>query len=187
MSIYTKTGDKGETSLFGGERVSKAHDRVHVYGSIDELNSWIGLVASEIAVQEKKEFLHKIQSDLFIIGGFLAGWKHDLAVLPKRVSEMEVEIDAMEENLPELKHFILPGGSKLAATIHITRSICRRVERELVRLYEKENIDEKKHRILQYINRLSDFFFILARFMNRLHSIDDIPWKGIELNRTQTS
>src|ERR1700690_2184565 len=99
MPIYTKTGDKGETSLFGGKRVPKSEAQVDAYGSIDELNSWVGLVVAEMSSEEKKEFLTKIQADLLILGGVLAGWKSDLAPLVTRVTEMEVEIDAMEKEL----------------------------------------------------------------------------------------
>jgi cob(I)alamin adenosyltransferase len=179
MAIYTKTGDKGETSLFGGKRVSKAHALVGVYGCVDELNSWIGLVVCELTFLEKKEFLQKIQSDLFVLGGFLAGWESDLAVLSSRVTEMEVEIDAMEEALPQLKNFILPGGAPLAAKIHVTRSICRRVERDLVKIYTEQKRTEKQEIILQYINRLSDLFFVLARFINMKAGVPDIVWAGI--------
>jgi len=109
MPIYTRAGDTGTTSLFGGKRVLKCEELVDVYGSMDELNSWVGLIISEIKQAHLKELLTKIQSDLFTIGGNLAGWKTDLSSLPTRVTEMEVEIDAMEEKLPKLTNFILPG------------------------------------------------------------------------------
>lgn len=199
MAIYTKTGDSGETSLFGGKRVLKCEELIDVYGSMDELNSWVGLVVAEIELPTKKDFLQKIQADLFVIGGSLAGWKADLSGLSTRVTEMEVEIDAMESSLPELKNFILPGGTVLASRIHLTRSICRRVERQVVAL--KNNlktssksatqassvsvIDESTYTIvIQYLNRLSDLFFMLARFINKTHGVEDIPWQGIE---TKTS
>lgn len=184
MPIYTKTGDKGETSLFGGTRVSKSHERVEVYGSVDELNSWVGLIVAKLDHKEKKEFLMKIQSDLFVLGGNLAGWKTDLAPLKTRVTEMEVEIDAMETQLQELKNFILPGGTELSATVHIARSITRRVERQTVRLFEvksqKSGVNgQEKEVILQYLNRLSDLFFVLARFINKKADVSDVIWSGI--------
>ena len=177
MPIYTKTGDKGETSLFGGKRVLKCEELVDAYGSIDELNSWVGLVVASTENSEKKEFLHKIQADLFTIGGSMAGWETDLSLLPTRVTEMEVEIDAMESQLPELTNFILPGGTQEAANIHLTRSVCRRVERQVVALSQKQKVDEK---ILTYLNRLSDLFFVLARFINKNTGIEDVTWQGIE-------
>lgn len=183
MPIYTKTGDTGDTSLFGGKRVSKSDNRVEAYGSVDELNSWVGMIVSEISFPEKKDFLQKIQSDLFILGGFLAGWDNDLSALVTRVTEIEVEIDAMEETLPSLTSFILPGGSPLAAKIHVTRSICRRAERLIVQVIRSKPVEGKKKEediILQYVNRLSDLFFVLARFINNNVGTADIPWIGIE-------
>lgn len=193
MTIYTKTGDKGETSLFGGKRVPKSEAQVDAYGSVDELNSWIGRVIAEITNEEKKEFLTKVQSDLLLLGGFLAGWKNDLAALATRVTEMEVEIDAMEKELPPLTNFILPGGTKEASTVHITRSVCRRVERKVVGLFSHQpshstssgqaafSLQPKEHDdILQYLNRLSDLLFVLARFINLNAGISDVSWSGID-------
>lgn len=184
MPIYTKTGDKGETSLFGGIRVSKSAVQVDAYGSVDELNSWVGFLITEISLPEKKEFLTKIQSDLFILGGTLAGWKSDLSPLSTRVTEMEVEIDAMEVEMPKLQSFILPGGTKAAATSHLARSVCRRVERQIVGLLGKQPSaislqPTEQQAILQYLNRLSDLFFVLARFINHTVGIQDVPWIGI--------
>lgn len=177
MPIYTRTGDKGETSLFGGKRVSKSDALVDAYGSVDELNSWIGMVAAALPKSEKKEFLHKIQADLFTIGGALAGWKDaDLSILPARVTEMEVEIDVMEKELPELNTFILPGGSVAGAHVHVTRSVCRRAERLLVALFQKQTVNPD---IIQYLNRLSDLFFQLARFINKNAGAVETQWKGI--------
>lgn len=176
MPIYTKTGDQGETSLFGGQRVRKSSDLVQAYGSVDELNSWVGVVVASVDNAHQKEFLEKIQSDLFIIGGNLAGWETDLSVLPTRVTEMEVEIDAMEESLTPMRNFILPGGSMAAAQIHVTRSVVRRVERLVVALAETQSVNPI---IMQYLNRLSDLFFVLARFINKERHVEDIPWIGI--------
>jgi cob(I)alamin adenosyltransferase len=188
MSIYTRTGDDGTTALFGGKRVLKCIELVDVYGSIDELNSWVGLIAANIQAIDVQDFLYKIQSDLFTIGSTLAGWKGDLTDVKKRVSEMEARIDQMEEGLPKITNFIIPGGAKLSSQIHITRSICRRVERQLVRLVRtpltarqdsSPIIDSKSENILLiYINRLSDLFFILARFINKLENIPEHLWSG---------
>jgi cob(I)alamin adenosyltransferase len=185
MPIYTKTGDKGETALFGGVRVLKSEELIDVYGSMDELNSWVGLIISQIPHEEKKEFLTKIQADLFVLGGFLAGWQTSLSGLSSRVTEMEVEIDTMDKDLTPLNSFILPGGTELSSTVHITRSICRRVERQTVGLFSRQSSvvslkSEDKEIILQYLNRLSDLFFTLARFINRRAGVEDTPWIGIE-------
>jgi cob(I)alamin adenosyltransferase len=181
MAIYTKTGDAGTTSLFGGVRVSKSSDLVDAYGSVDELNSWVGLIVAEIDQPQKKDLLVKIQSDLFMIGGNLAGWKTELAEIKTRVTEIEVDIDAMELSLAELNHFILPGGTVLASHVHIARSVCRRVERIIVSLIDQKVLEreEKTLIIIQYLNRLSDLFFVLSRFINNAHGVVDIPWKGI--------
>ncbi|KKU86558.1 MAG: Cob(I)alamin adenosyltransferase, partial [Candidatus Gottesmanbacteria bacterium GW2011_GWA2_47_9] len=161
MSIYTRSGDTGTTNLFGGKRVLKCEELVDVYGSMDELNSWVGLIVSETAHDHLKKLFDDIQSDLFTIGGNLAGWSTDLAALETRVPQVEVEIDAMEKNLAPLTNFILPGGTKEAAHVHIARSITRRVERQIVALAQRQKVDP---RIMKYLNRLSDLFFMLARF-----------------------
>ncbi len=178
MSIYTRSGDTGSTSLFGGKRVLKCEELVEVYGSLDELNSWVGHIASLFPSPDVKQFLQAIQSDLFTIGSTLAGWKNDhLAGLDSRVKEMEARIDAMDESLPAIRNFVLPGGSELAAHAHITRSICRRVERQTVSLMRKYDVDK---RIVKYLNRLSDLFFMLARFINRQENVEEVVWSGIK-------
>lgn len=177
MPIYTRTGDTGTTALFGGKRVLKCAELVDVYGSIDELNSWVGLIASQIEVPDFQQFLSLIQSDLFTIGSTLAGWKGNLASLSGRVDEMEVRIDALEQDLPPIKNFILPGGSPLGAYVHITRSICRRVEREAVALAQKQPVDPF---IIKYLNRLSDLLFMLARFINKQTNTPEVLWSGIK-------
>lgn len=199
MPIYTRTGDKGETSLFGGKRVLKCEELVDVYGSIDELNCWIGLVSSKLktlprrqAGQNTKVFFNVIQSDLFTIGSTLAGWNGDLSNLQKRVDEMEKRIDEMDRELPVLKNFILPGGSELGALVHIARSICRRVERQTVALFNRQPSavspsiklrvnfqQEEKEIIIKYLNRLSDLFFVLARFINHCAGVKEIVWYAI--------
>jgi len=178
MPIYTRTGDTGSTSLFGGKRVLKCEELVDVYGSIDELNSWVGFIVSEIKIEHLKKLLLEIQSDLFTIGGNLAGGKTDLSILKTRVPKMEAEIDAMDKELPELTNFILPGGSKESAKIHIARSVCRRVERQTVALAQKKNIDVL---IIKYLNRLSDLLFTVARYINRKSKIKDVVWSGQKL------
>ncbi len=176
MPIYTRTGDTGTTAIFGGKRVLKCEELVDVYGSIDELNSWVGYMAAEFAVADVTQFLAVIQSDLFTIGSTLAGWKDgELTSLETRVKEMEARIDVLEETLPPIKNFILPGGSEKAARAHITRSICRRVERQAVALSQKQAVDPV---IIKYLNRLSDLFFQLARFINKQENIEEVVWQG---------
>ena len=185
MPIYTRTGDTGLTSLFGGKRVLKCEELVDVYGSIDELNSWVGLIASQLAVPDVQQFLAIIQSDLFVIGSFFAGSRVDLDMVDGRVKEMEARIDVLEKELPKLRNFILPGGSQLGSLMHVARSICRRVERQTVALAQKsarnasasvaggENVDPV---IIKYLNRLSDLFFMLARFINKQSETPEIIW-----------
>lgn len=176
MSIYTRTGDTGTTSLFGGKRVLKCEELVDVYGSIDELNGWVGLISTKSKVQSTKIFLNTIQSNLFTIGSSLAGRKKHLTFLESRIKEMEKQIDVMDKQLPKLTNFILPGGTELASQIHITRSICRRVERQTVSLSKKQHVDPF---IIKYLNRLSDLLFMLARFINKNANIRETVWSGI--------
>jgi cob(I)alamin adenosyltransferase len=189
MSIYTRTGDTGTTALFGGKRVLKCEELVDVYGSLDELNSWVGMIAAQIEDADVQQFLAAIQSDLFTIGSVLAGWKGSLAKVEKRVPEMEARIDAMEKDLPKLSNFILPGGSELGAHVHVARSICRRVERQMVALFQGQTLKDKgltlsvsdteKKILLKYLNRLSDLFFMLARFINANAGAEEVSWMGI--------
>lgn len=175
MKIYTRKGDTGVTALFGGKEILKCEELVEVYGSIDELNSRIGLIASQIRVLDVQEFLFEIQKDLLQIGCVLAGWKGELQGLKKRVKDMEARIDEMDKELPKLTHFILPGGSELGARIHITRSICRRVERQVVALNKDSNTSVDS-RITPYLNRLSDLLFMFARFINKQEGAREILW-----------
>ncbi len=177
MAIYTRTGDDGTTGLFGGKRVLKCEELVDVYGSIDELNSWIGLVRTqEVGLKtQDKSFFQTIQEDLFTIGSTLAGWKGDLTDIGKRVGEMEKQIDEWEKELPDLTNFILPGGSTDAARVHVARSICRRVERQAVALKQKKEIDPA---IIKYLNRLSDLLFTLARIINKNANVAEILWSS---------
>lgn len=176
MSIYTRTGDTGTTALFGGKRVLKCEELVDVYGSIDELNSWVGYIATQLEIKDVQEFLQAIQSDLFSIGSVLAGWTGDLTSLEGRVAQMEARIDIMDKSLPPLTNFILPGGSSLGAFTHVVRGICRRVERQTVSLAQKQTVNPL---IIKYINRLSDLFFMLARFINKNANVEEVVWSGI--------
>lgn len=154
----------------------KCEELVEVYGSLDELNSWVGHIAALFPSPDVKQFLQAIQSDLFTIGSTMAGWKNgDFAGLDGRVKEMEARIDAMEEGLPPIRNFVLPGGSELASHAHITRSICRRVERQTVALSQKQDMDKC---IIKYLNRLSDLFFMLARFINKKENVEEVVWSG---------
>lgn len=160
MPIYTRTGDTGTTSLFGGKRISKSDPRLDVYGSIDELNSWLGLF--------KDDRLTRIQRDLFAISSVLAGGTDRLDFIDRRVGEMEQWIDAMSKSLPPLTNFILPSGH-----MHIARSVCRRVERLAV----KHRTDRA---VITYLNRLSDLLFTLARYINKQQKVEEKIWSRKE-------
>ena len=180
MKIYTKTGDKGETGLFGGERVSKNNLRLNAYGSIDELNSFLGLAIIEVTSEEIKNVLIDLQNKLFVLGADLAtpetekNAKLKITRLPDLyISEIEQTIDKFEERLDELKNFVLPGGSRGSALLHICRTISRRAEREIVALKNAEYIGDN---IIIFLNRLSDLFFVLSRFENKYSNIPDTKW-----------
>lgn len=176
MAIYTRTGDKGKTSLMSGQRVSKADLRVETYGTIDELNSAIGVVLSNnrLVLNIKKELI-KIQNDLLEIGSNLANpASKDLKYLEIRVKEFEKFIDWMTEKMPALKNFILPGGGKSGSFLHLARSISRRAERKIVELNNKKEIDNN---IIIYVNRLSDLLFTMARFSNFKEKKKETIWR----------
>lgn len=178
--IYTKTGDKGKTALIGGTKVSKADLRIESYGNVDELNSYIGLCKDLLADEHTGKILQEIQDRLFTVGSVLAQDpdKQTKMALPDLHEEdivlLEKEIDAMTEKLPEMKSFILPGGTVATSHLHIARCVCRRAERSVIRLMEASPVEDI---VPKYLNRLSDYLFVLARFTNQLSNVEDIPWK----------
>jgi cob(I)alamin adenosyltransferase len=181
MKIYTRGGDEGKTSLFGGERVGKDSQRVTAYGTVDELNSNIGWLRAHGLPKAQDELLHRIQNDLLIIGSNLATPETANTEVNKGVqlsdgSEvfMESAIDAMEKELTPLTHFILPGGSPPAVALHVCRTVCRRAEREVVKLARDSAVNPA---IIKYLNRLSDFCFVMARFMNKTIGCPDLKWE----------
>ena len=178
MKIYTKKGDAGETGLYGGARVSKDELRIRAYGTIDEMNAGLGVVLADAKLPSLiGERLNRIQSELFQLGGELAtprGKSVPMELLSLvQVEKMETEIDAMEAELPELTHFVLPSGSEASARLHLARTICRRAERTLVSLNRAEPLRDE---VMQYVNRLSDYLFVSARFANHLLGVKDVPW-----------
>lgn len=183
MKIYTRTGDKGETGLFGGGRVLKSHCRVAAYGAVDELNAALGLAVTLLLDEEMGPNLTSIQQDLFNLGASLAtpgaedgSAKAVTPPLPTgRIQEMESWMDSATTEMPPLEKFILPGGTRGAATLHLARTICRRAEREVVRLGEEESIDAG---VVRYLNRLSDLLFVYARLENHRRGVSDILWHG---------
>jgi len=189
-SIVTKTGDSGNTSLFGGQRVPKNNIRVKIYGDVDELNSLLGVALHYLSFSDFTKIIIQIQNDLFEIGSIHANPKaNDISnnnneeklLMQNLVLFLEESIDNIEPDLPQLRNFILPGGSKGAGHLHLARTICRRVERNIVELLQKENTISL---ILIYLNRLSDLLFILARAENSKNDVDDRPWIS---NKRKTS
>jgi cob(I)alamin adenosyltransferase len=177
--IYTKTGDKGQTSLLGGTRVSKHHIRIEAYGTVDELNSHIGLVRDQKIDAHSKKILTEIQDRLFTIGSSLASdpekSKVKIPILKEEdIILLEKEIDAMNELLPEMKSFILPGGHTSVSFCHIARCVCRRAERKITRLSEESPVDDL---VIKYLNRLSDYLFVLSRKFAHDQNAEEIPWR----------
>lgn len=181
MKIYTKTGDKGKTSLIGGTKVSKSHLRIETYGTVDELNSWLGLVNDHMTEPEVKTFIKYIQDRLFTIGALLAtdpdkGTKMKIPDLHEEdVKLLENKMDEMDAVLPEMKFFIIPGGHVAVSHCHIARCVCRRAERLCVEMQEQDAFVEPL--VLQYLNRLSDYLFMLARYVGHQLQVEEIPWK----------
>ncbi|MEK7597124.1 MAG: cob(I)yrinic acid a,c-diamide adenosyltransferase [Patescibacteria group bacterium] len=163
MLIYTRTGDSGTTGLFGGKRISKADCQIESYGSIDELTSYIGLVVVKLKDKKDADFFVKIQKDLYQIMGFLSGAKTDLLFLEDRVLTFEKNIDLIEEKLPKLTNFIIPGGNEISSLFQILRVLCRKAERRNIDFFNKTTITNNQLTIIKYLNRLSDLFFDLAR------------------------
>lgn len=180
MKIYTKTGDQGTTALFGGKRVSKADLRIDTYGTVDELNSWIGVVRDQPVNEKRKDFLISIQDNLFVTGSILATEPGNTKVKIPSLSEADVtalekEIDAMDAQLPPMKFFILPGGHQSVSFCHVARTVCRRAERLTIALHAQEPIDLL---VVRYLNRLSDYLFVLCRKMGAELNVEDTPWKA---------
>lgn len=179
MKIYTKTGDDGTTGLFGGGRVNKDDPRVEAYGTVDELNSVIGLVQSASPPEELRSLLWNVQEDLFVVGAELATLSGKESKLPMRlvdgsdVHRLEEAIDRMEASLPALANFILPGGSPAGASLHHARTVCRRAERAALTASRRTEI---RPELLVYLNRLSDFLFVAARRVNQLAQVPETPW-----------
>lgn len=188
MKIYTKTGDKGETSLYGGTRVSKAAARVESYGTLDELNAFIGLAKAEISDEKVLNQLQKIQFDLFTVGSeaatptdklILANGKNrlDLMISEEEILELEHWMDGLDASLEPLQFFILPSGGKAAASVHVCRTVCRRAERAMVHLNETEEV---RPELIKYLNRLSDYLFILARYISKISGEKEEYWNPSE-------
>ncbi len=185
VRIYTRTGDRGETGLIGGKRVSKSHPRIEAYGTVDELSSLLGVVLAAARERDLPPPLEEalyyslphIQADLFLIGSLLADPEGKSGLTAERLEVEAVErmIDRWEEELPPLKNFILPGGSLIAAYLHLARTVCRRAERAVVAL--REEGEEVAERVIVYLNRLSDLLFVLARYTNHLLGEEEQPWQ----------
>ena len=178
MKIYTKKGDSGHTSLIDGQIVNKHNLSVDAYGTVDELNSFLGLLKDYIKDEIIKDILNNIQPKLFSIGSILASGKNQnmlekVKIEKKDVKYIEFHIDSMNNELPELKNFIIPGGHKISSYSHVCRSICRRAERRISELNNEQSVDPN---ILSYINRLSDFFFVLSRYLMYSDKIEETRW-----------
>lgn len=178
MKVYTRTGDKGSTGILGG-RLSKAHIRIDSYGTVDELNSHLGILRDQEVSKPKIEELVGIQNNLFVIGSYLASDPEKSKVSIPHIDEEDVKaledaMDAMDTELPEMRHFVLPGGHVSVSFCHVARCVCRRAERLITGLSELEVVDEI---ILRYVNRLSDYLFVLSRWMTKELNITEIPWK----------
>lgn len=179
MKIYTRTGDTGETSLYGGQRVSKAELRIDVYGTVDELNAWIGMLRDQPVNKKRSELLIHVQDRLFTMGARLAtldvSGVVNLPVLEEKdITRLELEIDRLDHTLPPMRSFVLPGGHQAVSTGHVARTVCRRAERLAVTLSRHEAIEPV---VLSYLNRLSDFLFVLCRAMAAELRVTETPWK----------
>lgn len=180
MKIYTKTGDKGTTSLVGGTRISKADLRLDTYGTVDELNAYMGLVRDQPINETRRDFLKYIQDRLFTIGSILASEpdnkKHFIPdLLEEDITALEQAMDDMTATLPEMRFFILPGGHPSISIAHVARTVCRRAERLVITLNQTEFVEEE---VIRYLNRLSDYLFILSRKMAQELNVEEIKWEG---------
>jgi cob(I)alamin adenosyltransferase len=180
MKVYTKTGDKGQTSLIGGTRVPKHHIRIESYGTVDELNSYIGLIRDQQIDDHSKKILIEIQDRLFTIGSSLASdpekSKMKIPDLKEEdVTLLETEMDKMNETIPEMRSFVLPGGHTTVSYCHIARCVCRRAERLTIHLSENSFVADL---VIKYLNRLSDYLFVLSRKLSHDLHAEEIPWKA---------
>jgi cob(I)alamin adenosyltransferase len=175
MKIYTKTGDKGQTGLYSGRRLSKAHPRVEAYGTVDELNAFVGLLRDHVTDDAVRTQLLAQQHHLFALGAAMADDRPGEAYrLPDNAaSDLEAAMDDMNTQLPKMTHFILPGGSLAVSHAHLCRTVCRRAERRTVELAEEVELDES---IVVFLNRLSDYFFVLSRHLARIEGVEEIKW-----------
>lgn len=179
MKVYTKTGDKGQTSLFGGKRISKSDLRIESYGTVDELNSWIGLIRDQEIDPGQIKTLIEVQDRLFTLGSMLASdpekpLKNIPLVEDRDIVFLELAMDEMDKQLPEMKSFVLPGGHTSVSYCHIARCVCRRAERMVIRLSEESKVDQIG---IRYLNRLSDYLFVLSRKITQDKRIHETPWK----------
>lgn len=180
MKVYTKKGDQGQTSLFGGKRLPKHQIRIEAYGTLDELNAHIGILRDSLVFTDIQNDLIKIQEEIFTLGSWVAAdpEKIEKLKLPSfdeiNIIWLEEKMDLMDEQLPEMKNFILPGGHQAVSYCHLARCVCRRAERNLVALHEVENVKDIH---LKYINRLSDYFFVLSRKLSHDLNAKETPWK----------
>ncbi len=179
MKVYTKTGDKGTTALFGGQRVSKANERIEAYGTVDELNSYIGLLRDQEVNKARKDELVEVQDRLFTLGSILATEPGNTKVkvpelLEEDIAFLELKMDDMSSELPEMKFFVLPGGHQSVSFCHIARCVCRRAERLTISLTNEAEVPEL---VIKYLNRLSDYLFVLSRMMTQELSAEEVAWK----------
>ena len=177
--VYTKTGDKGKTSLIGGTRVPKNHFRLEAYGTIDELNTFIGMIRSYKVDEKSRNQIIDIQNKLFVIGAYLAtdanvtNLRDKLDYSEEIIEGLEKEMDRMENELPPMKHFVLPGGNPGISYCHISRTVCRRAERRILDMAEETEVNPW---VIKYVNRLSDYLFVLSRYLSKQNNVDEIPW-----------
>jgi cob(I)alamin adenosyltransferase len=179
MKIYTKTGDKGTTSLIGGTRLSKAHVRIDAYGTVDELNSYIGMLRDQPVNEKRRDLLKEIQDRLFTMGSHLASESDQKKkILPDLTEEdivlLESEMDQIDSQIPPLRSFVLPGGHQSVSFGHIARTVCRRAERAVIHLQQGEEVESI---VIRYLNRLSDYLFMLCRIMTYELEIEEVTWQ----------